>query len=893
METKKPKKISTIFLTSIPDGLIKRLQASDGSSPIQSWITPVRAGKFFDPRYEWFDITLENLQQMETNFKANVVGLMLPVNFAHAYDSPAVAWHKDLRVEGSRLRALVEWTPTGIAAIKNNEFKYLSAEYDENYQDNETGTNQGCVYLGAALTNNPVIRNQDPVSLSRQRDPESEIRVVLHPKLEKELSENNMEEKEQMKKLLQRFLSVSGLPEEVVKKLAAELEPKITEQMKDDEIVKLAQEAISAARKELATPPPPPSPQDAPAAKDDPPPAPKHLSQDDFNAMYLAKRAEEEKQTKALADKRTAQISAFEKKLSEQKGLPDETRKQLAADFTEFVSADLPDHVAIRYGERILKLSEQSIAAAKLAQEGFVVHGKVIVTDAQEQKRALAVCEHLDENVLRLSKKSAAIRYPNCRELTPIAKEFSEKALSLFDRVYARQLHQEGQRFLAGGPTGIGDTTIGTSLFSVARTVIREALSDLIFLNLVDGDIISDKMDAATVYIPYVYRDRESNLLSSLQKYQGQAIGRAQVKQSGENAYVSPLKLMTAIYDEVLVFGQNLGFNYRPLEDNLAECTRIIKEAIEELILTEMTQACDEFGAVAVTNENLTAQCDGANSTFQLGLVGGVLTKFPLVKPRKIYDLTGAQIGSTVHPITMTYDGTLRTEYDGTNTQGAGIYWKVTDWVLGQFQLVSELGVLVVPANGKTLVVNSYSYSTNRTLFDFYFDAGVSDWKEHLNLLLDAHGRAIAAMSQDRYFNADFIAMSKTLNQYASEARLWSPMNRIEGLTMDQRGNAASVKGLPTFSSNAPITYFGQKRSLISLRGTTKYRITKPWAFETDLVPLVDSNGKFLGEKGTYGTQFHCIHTPGGYNGGYKGRSTQIIAYDSRTVANGGDVGPF
>ena len=73
-----------------------------------------------------------------------------------------------------KLRALVEWTAFGIDAVRNRGFTYLSAEYHEDWRDNERGDPHGCVLLGAGLTTRPVVKNLDRVALSAA-DPDDEI----------------------------------------------------------------------------------------------------------------------------------------------------------------------------------------------------------------------------------------------------------------------------------------------------------------------------------------------------------------------------------------------------------------------------------------------------------------------------------------------------------------------------------------------------------------------------------------------------------------------------------------------------------------------------------------------------------------------------------------------
>ena len=78
---------------------------------------------------------------------------------------------------------------------------YLSAEYHENWRDNEAGNPHGCVLLGAGLVTRPCIKRLDPVQLS---EADGESVLLLHPKL---LNDLISEVKDTMKKHLEEMNS--------------------------------------------------------------------------------------------------------------------------------------------------------------------------------------------------------------------------------------------------------------------------------------------------------------------------------------------------------------------------------------------------------------------------------------------------------------------------------------------------------------------------------------------------------------------------------------------------------------------------------------------------------------------------------------------------------------
>ena len=143
-----------------------------------SWVTVTRTGSFTDPRYGRFEITPTMLSSMVANFEAGIVGQDVFLDVNHKPGDGSAAKILKLSVEGNRLRALVEWTDFGVKAVKERGFTYLSAEFADNWQDNEAGAFHGPTLLGAGLTVRPVIKRLDPITLSCESGGDVETRVL-------------------------------------------------------------------------------------------------------------------------------------------------------------------------------------------------------------------------------------------------------------------------------------------------------------------------------------------------------------------------------------------------------------------------------------------------------------------------------------------------------------------------------------------------------------------------------------------------------------------------------------------------------------------------------------------------------------------------------------------
>jgi hypothetical protein len=151
----------------------------------------------------------------------------------------------------------VEWTPFGVSAVKDRGFTYLSAEFSENFIDNEKQQPHGCTLLGAGLTIRPVIKNLDPVQLSEvDNDHDPAPRICISHALLAELSKSLTQEPGTMNYLdqLKAKLLALGLSDAIVTKLLAEAKKQLeaeTDNAKKDAIVLAWEETGKTLQAEL------------------------------------------------------------------------------------------------------------------------------------------------------------------------------------------------------------------------------------------------------------------------------------------------------------------------------------------------------------------------------------------------------------------------------------------------------------------------------------------------------------------------------------------------------------------------------------------------------------------------------------------------------------------
>jgi len=141
----------------------------------EKWTDVLRVGDWTES-YKEFSVTLDDLSQVVANFQKNVLRLdkkEIQFNYSHASYAEAAGWIEDLRISNNVLQAKVRWTPKAKERIEGEEFKYVSAELDFNYRDEETRQAYGMTLTGAALTNIPFVRGLQAVALSDNSDAKS------------------------------------------------------------------------------------------------------------------------------------------------------------------------------------------------------------------------------------------------------------------------------------------------------------------------------------------------------------------------------------------------------------------------------------------------------------------------------------------------------------------------------------------------------------------------------------------------------------------------------------------------------------------------------------------------------------------------------------------------
>lgn len=332
-----------------------------------------KIGAFNHIIYGKFSITAADLEEMKTNFEADVRKQkidgrpVLPFDYSHYDGDKAAGWITALSIESGSLFAEVEWTPKAAEKIKNKEFRFVSPSIHSDYKDAETGKKYKIVLMGAALTNVPFLRDMEAIHLLSEGrraafnslklsgdNPDAKIKQGSNmPDFKKILEELRDLSPEDRKKLSEAVEAESKKLSEDTKKEKEKLEKKSTE----------AADALKLSEKELKTL------KEKMSGSDD---VTDRLKLSEGQVKDLAGKVSS--LTKTLAE--NAQKSEFDKMLSEGKVCEAQRKSFLKGDMAEFA---------------------KNAQAVKLSEKGENPKGDETVSKAEEKVKKLAEAKMKDD----------------------------------------------------------------------------------------------------------------------------------------------------------------------------------------------------------------------------------------------------------------------------------------------------------------------------------------------------------------------------------------------------------------------------------------------------------------------------------------------------------------
>lgn len=827
-------------------------------------VTITRAGTFHDPRYGEFEITRTLLADMVRNFEARTYGQDIHIDVAHRPSDGSAGKIVRLWVDGDRLMAEVEWTPYGRQAITERGYQYLSADYAENWIDNERRQAHGGVLFGAALTIRPVIKRLDPIQLS---EPAS-IHRTLADQLTEEATATMNKHLEALRKRLAEF----KLSDKVIGQLGDAFTNAAKNLGEDDKALGELVDQLAATGKILAeafgdqpatinlsiqTPQPTP-----------PATAAKALTEADVQRLLAEDRAKTAENVKKLTETAATLKAQFRAAIDAAEGLKtlsEQERTVLLAAETLIHPGMTPEQVKA-LAENQIAIGDQMVIQRQLASLGW--QGRQGAGSTRIQLGADHAPKRLQEAIDKALHESmpygnGVLLLTEDAKLKPGVK----RILAMFDQIHGAALDAEARRLADGGPTTVSNISVPAGF---QRTVIREALSDLNILDLVQMG--TDPSAQATTQIPYETR-LPGTVLNDGIVYEGAEIPRASIEQRMDTAYINAMKLSMRISNEVAHFSMASLIDWDAYGRNVESNSRLMRELVCRRIANELQRSADAYSVTTRTAESVTSQLDGSKSLLKT-------TYWPIVRPKQARDLQGNTIGSAVNPIAVTINTVVRSEYDGSGTQASGIYWTVENYNLGLIRLVDETGAPATPASTGTNTV-TYASTNNVVKFDLKLPASTA-LEDHLNGALRTIGERKAMLSASRFIAADFQLMSPTLNDQLTNARQFAAEAMRAGSGLTGSGDLATIKGIPAYGTNAPGIDLGDERIIMGQRATLSYVVAKPFMTGQPF-EAVGANGLPTGQRVAYGEEYNAIHVPSPI----RNRLTSIIMYDSdaRTAA--------
>ena len=155
-----------------------KIQA-DAPGNVPTVITLLKVGDWHTPWHGDFQLTGDDLRMMAMHFGEGigrvVDDLEAPIDYFHEAERIAAGWIKSVFVDVvggvESLMGRVEWTPAGEQKIRDKELKYISSEFNPRgfpWEDPEQEFSfVENVITGAALTNIPLFKKNQPVMASR------------------------------------------------------------------------------------------------------------------------------------------------------------------------------------------------------------------------------------------------------------------------------------------------------------------------------------------------------------------------------------------------------------------------------------------------------------------------------------------------------------------------------------------------------------------------------------------------------------------------------------------------------------------------------------------------------------------------------------------------------
>lgn len=170
-----------------------------------------------------FELTVQDLEQIQTNFNNSSLDVVVDLDHATLFKGTgeAYGWIKELELVDGKLNGKVEWLASGKELVESKKYKYISPVLSPNTIEEVTAENIGWALHSVALTNRPFFEELGEIKINSKKE---NIGEVMTP-----------EEKAKMDDLESKVTNLTS-ELETEKNKSKELETKVTKL--EDELAK-------------------------------------------------------------------------------------------------------------------------------------------------------------------------------------------------------------------------------------------------------------------------------------------------------------------------------------------------------------------------------------------------------------------------------------------------------------------------------------------------------------------------------------------------------------------------------------------------------------------------------------------------------------------------------
>jgi hypothetical protein len=179
---------------------------------LSSWIQLMPLGSYNHVLHGQINITPQKVQKFVENFRKNVRGITLDVDYDHkAHDGKAAGWIEDIQDRGfDGLWGRVKWTQPAYQSLKAGEYKYFSPEFQDEWEHPQSQEVHQDVLFGGAITNRPFLKDIQPINLHEVIRASEGGPVVDPKKLRQMLGLKEDATEEDVEKALAKAAQASG-----------------------------------------------------------------------------------------------------------------------------------------------------------------------------------------------------------------------------------------------------------------------------------------------------------------------------------------------------------------------------------------------------------------------------------------------------------------------------------------------------------------------------------------------------------------------------------------------------------------------------------------------------------------------------------------------------------